>query len=45
MWGNEENLQPPEEGENECLHCGEVCEGEFCTRFCKLSYIEDNETD
>lgn len=35
----------PEEGENECLQCKEICVGQFCSRQCEREYILDMETD
>ena len=33
---------PPEELENQCSHCGEDCEYEYCNNECKKADIADN---
>lgn len=33
---------PPEEQDNECAFCGEECDGEFCSKECKKSYLLEN---
>ena len=39
---DEENLLPPEELENECAFCGEPCENEYCSSYCKRGYEAEN---
>ena len=35
-----ENL--PEEQNNECEFCGEICEKQYCNKECQRAYIADN---
>lgn len=35
-------LDTPEEPENECAFCGELCESRYCDNQCKKAYEQDN---
>lgn len=36
-WNN-----PPEDKENECKYCGELCDGRYCSTDCRKGYESDN---
>jgi hypothetical protein len=35
-------LDNPENPENECAFCGELCYGRYCDNQCKKAYEKDN---
>lgn len=37
----DDTLIPPAELENECLYCGNPCENNFCSSYCKRGYEYD----